>query len=315
MDGKVHIGIDVGGTKLAYGLFDKEHHCLAKLKAPSMPEAEADVMIGAMVSHMDKLLAQAGYTRDDLGGVGAAFPSHIDTRIGVIITTSNLPHWNHIPIQRILSERMGCRVVVDNDANVVAIAEHRIGAGRGHKHMMFVTISTGIGCGIIINDQIFHGSIGMAGEIGHMFISDTYGFKCGCGSVGCVESIVSGPKVELYMKKRLQEGAKSCLSEIDGHVTTHHLADAVRINDPLAMETIELMSEYLARMFASLYQALNIDHVVYGGGLTKIPLLIDKMTARFDELVLHAKDYPVTFVPVALGDDMGIIGASFLVTD
>ncbi len=182
--------------------------------------------------------------------------------------------------------------------------------------MIYITVSTGVGGGVIINGKLFHGSFGMAGEFGHMFISDTFGKLCGCGNRGCAESICTGPSAEAYIAEKLKEpGVKTVLTELagGGRVTTHHLAEGVKRGDPFSMEVVEHVGEYLARMYVSLYQALNIDLVVYGGGLMKITEIMDVTKRRFAEMVNYAKHYPVEFVPAQLGDDTCLIGAALLV--
>jgi glucokinase len=310
------IGIDVGGTKLAYGLFDEKLNLIARRRSPSMPEASAKEMIGAMARDVDALLEDGGCARSALKGIGAVFPSYIDKRRDVIVTTANLPNWVDIPIKEIFEQEFSTRVEIDNDANGAALAEHRAGAGRGREHMIYITVSTGIGGGIIINNRLFRGSFGMAGEFGHMFISDTYGAMCGCGNVGCAESIATGPSVEKYIAQKLKEpGVQTCLTELaqGGAVTTLHLAEGVRREDPFSLAVVEHVGEYLARMYVSLYQALNIDRVVYGGGLMKITLIMDVVWARFAQMVNYSERYPVEFIPAQLGDDTCMIGAALLV--
>ncbi len=314
----VYVGVDVGGTKLAYGLFDENLKQLASRRAPSMPEASAEEMIGAMAREVDALFKDANRDRSALKGLGAVFPSHIDKRRDVIVTTTNLPNWAEIPVKDILADKFNTRVEIDNDANGAALAEHRMGAGRGKEHMLYITVSTGVGGGIIINNRLFRGSFGMAGEFGHMFISDTHGKLCGCGNRGCAESICTGPSAEAYIAERLKErGVKTVLTELSGggHVTTRHLAEGVKRGDPFSLSVVEHVGEYLARMYVSLYQALNIDLVVYGGGLMKITEIMDVTRRRFAEMVNYATSYPVEFVPAQLGDDTCLIGAALLVAE
>ncbi len=314
----VYVGVDVGGTKLAYGLYDKDLNLLARRLAPSMPEAPAGEMIDAMAAEVDALFLDAKRPRSALAGLGAVFPSHIDKRRDVIVTTTNLPNWAEIPVKEIFEQKFKTRVEIDNDANGAALAEHRMGAGQGREHMIYITVSTGVGGGIIINNKLFRGSFGMAGEFGHMFISDTFGRLCGCGNTGCAESICTGPSVEAYIAEKLKEpGVKTALTEISGGgaVSTRHLAEGVRRRDPFSLSVVEHVGEYLARMYVSLYQALNIDLVVYGGGLMKITEIMDVTRRRFSEMVNYAKSYPVEFVPARLGDDTCLIGAALLVAE
>lgn len=311
----LYVGIDVGGTKVAYGLFDEEYRLLKRLEIPSRPEIPAEAMMDEIIDGVDVLLAAGNSGRGDLAAVGACFPSFINHREGRVIYTVNLPNWVGLPIQDMLSQRLGAPVEVDNDANVAALAEHRQGAGQGADNMIYITISTGIGGGLIINNQLFRGSHGMAGEIGHMLVSDKYGFSCGCGNPGCVESISSGTNMARYAAMRIAEGAESSISRYagGGEITTRHIGKALAENDPLAIETVDHAAEYLGRLFESLYQVLDIDLIVYGGGAVKVgPRLMERSISRFNEMCKYGAEFPVTFAPARLGDDTGIIGAALL---
>jgi glucokinase len=315
---KYYIGIDVGGTKLAYGLFDKDYMLINRFKAKTNPDLEPDKMLDEMCGHIDILLSDNSLTRANLGGVGTVFPSHIDFDNGFVITTSSLPKWDNVPLKKLFSEKLGVAVEVDNDANAAAIAEHLFGAGKGKKHMLYVTVSTGIGGGIILNNTIFRGSYGSAGEFGHMIISDD-GYLCGCGNRGCIMSLASGPKIIRYTKDRLEEGCcstLSCMVENFDDLTCKHIEDAAKSGDQLAIEVIERTGDLLGVMFANLYQIFNVNHFVVGGGVSKFGKpLFDRFNEKFKHLSKISSAYPVSIVPAMLGDDVGIIGAVTLVID
>lgn len=313
---KYYIGIDVGGTKLAYGLFDKDCNLIDRFKAKTDPELEPDEMLDEMCIHIDTLLGNNSLDRSNLMGVGAAFPSHIDFDKGFVITTSSLPKWDNVPVKKLFSEKLGTTVEIDNDANVAAIAEHLFGAGKGTKHMLYVTISTGIGGGIILNNSIFRGSYGAAGEFGHMIISDD-GYMCGCGNKGCIMSLASGPKIIRYVREKLEEGccsALSCMVENFDDLTCKHIEEAANAGDQLAIDIINRTGDLLGVMFANLYQIFNINHFVVGGGVSKFGKpLFDRFNEKFKKLSKISSAYPVNIVPAMLGDDVGIIGAVTLV--
>ncbi len=313
---KYSVGIDVGGTKIAYGVYDSGYQRVGKFVARTNPQLEPEEMIDEMCGHIRTLLAQSSVQLSEIRGIGAAFPSHIDFEKGLVITTSSLPKWDNVPAKAMLSERLGVAVEIDNDANAAAVAEHRFGAGRGHRHMLYVTVSTGIGGGIIINNEIFRGSYGAAGEIGHMIISNE-GYKCGCGNVGCVMSLASGPKIIRYTLDRIQAGACSSISDIlagTEELSCKHIGDAAKEGDSLAMEALDRTGDYLGIMFANLYQIFNIKHFVVGGSVSKIGKpLFDRFYGKLMSLSKISSAYPVTIVPAELGDDVGIVGAATLV--
>lgn len=313
---KYYVGIDVGGTKLAYGLFDKDCNLIGRFKAKTNPELEPDEMIDEMCVHIDTLLRNNSLDRSNLAGVGAAFPSHIDFDNGFVITTSSLPKWDNVPVKKILSKKLDITVEIDNDANVAAIAEHLYGAGKGKKNMLYVTVSTGIGGGIIINNSIFRGSYGAAGEFGHMIISDD-GYLCGCGNKGCIMSLASGPKIVRYTREKLEGGCHStlsCMVDSLDDLTCKHIEDAAKAGDQLAIDVINRTGDLLGIMFANLYQIFNINHFVVGGGVSKFGRpLFDRFSKKLEELSKISSNYPVNIVPATLGDDVGIIGAVTLV--
>ena len=313
---KYSVGIDVGGTKIAYGVYDSNYQKVGKFVAKTNPQLEPEEMIDEMCSHIKTLLSQSSIQISEIKGIGAAFPSHIDFEKGLVITTSSLPKWDNVPAKEMLSKRLGVPVEIDNDANAAAIAEHRFGAGRGHKHMLYVTISTGIGGGVIINNGIFRGSYGAAGEFGHMIISNE-GYKCGCGNVGCVMSLASGPKIIRYTLDRIQSGSCSTISNMvacTDEISCKHIGDAAKEGDALAKEALDRTGDYLGIMFANLYQIFNIKHFVVGGSVSKIGKpLFDRFYGKLMSLSKISSAYPVTIVPAELGDDVGIVGAATLI--
>ena len=310
------IGVDVGGTKIAYGLFDSKKAIVGRYKAKTPAQLQPSEMMDEMCTHIRYLLAQSGVDLKAVRGMGLALPSHILYDEGYVVTTSNLPTWNDVPVKKMFESRLPLRVQLDNDANVAAIAEHRAGAGAGKKNMLYVTISTGIGGGFILNNQIFRGSNGTAGEIGHMIISDE-GYLCGCGNRGCVQSLASGPKIIRYARDQILAGQSSSLSSmVDSldDLNCEHLSKAAKAGDALSIRTIERAGDHLGIMFANLYQALNIDHYVIGGGVSKIgPMLFDRFKEKFKSLLIM--NCPVAFLPAAFGDDVGIAGAAMLIDD
>lgn len=311
------IGLDVGGSKIHYGLFDGEMNLLRSIQRNTDQELTPDQLVDHVDYNVTELLRSAGVSKSDVRGLGSAFPSHIDYNRGVVLETSNIPALSNMPVRELLSERLGMPVWVDNDANVAAIAEHRFGAGRGHKDMIYVTISTGIGGGLVLNDRIYRGMHGIAGEIGHMFVSDSLGYPCGCGVTGCVESISSGSHMAEYAMNRIKEGEESSILRYAGTLSRIDMVAVGRAfmeNDPLAIEVLERGAEYLARMFQSLYQILDINVFVYGGGVMKIgPRFVDMIINTYRRYSQMDIKYPASFLPAQLGDNTGIIGAALLV--
>lgn len=311
------IGIDVGGTKIAYGLYSDTYQLIEEMVTPSMPEKEPYEMLDAMSDQVNMLLKQADISKNELQGIGAVMPGHINYDQGLIITCANLPRWKNIFARRELEERLEVPVFLDNDANVGALAEARLGASKGVNNLIYITISTGIGAGLYLNGQLFHGSYGSAGELGHILQDTTSRIRCGCGRIGCAEAVASGTGMTRYVKSRICEGEMSIIPELAGgfdRISPYYISEAAKQGDALALETLDYTSTQLARFFTSLYQIFNIDTLVYGGGVTKIgPLLMDAAIAKFKQLTPMALDYPMHFLETSFPNTIGMIGAALLV--
>ena len=311
------IGIDVGGTNIKLGLFDGGMQLVSELKYLTDKDATATELMNYLAQQVRALLEKAGLSLRDVKGVGAAFPSSVDFRRGVTLESINIVSLNEQPVRDLLEKRLEVPVFVDNDANLAALAEHRFGAGRGYDNMIYAALATGIGGGLILNGQLYRGMHGMAGEIGHMFISDSTGYPCGCGVNGCVQSISSGIYMARYAMDRIKEGEESRILDYAGTLSNVDLVAvgrALQMNDPLALEVVNRGAEYLGRMFHNLNQIFDINIFVYGGGITKLGhRFTDRMVASYRHHSLIDQKFPAKFLPAELGERAGIIGAALLV--
>jgi len=317
---RYNIGVDVGGTKTAYGLFDAEHHIVARYQQPTDGCGTNEDILEAIVDGIFKLVGNEGLTLQDVDGVGLAFPSYIDYEKGRILCTSNICNLQDCDARSYFEKRLGVRVELDNDSHVAAIAEHRFGAGRGFKHMLYCAVSTGIATGIIINNNVFRGSYGAAGETGHMLITPDAGITCGCGNQGCFMSYTSGSMIVRHIQKWLSEGGTSVMLEMAGGnpeaINGKILEEAARANDPMAIRAVDQMAYYLGVWTYNLYQIFNINCYVFGGGLAHMgDFLFDKVRRHFDRFNIYQKENPVYFKYAELGRDFGIIGAEQLLFD
>ena len=243
---RYRIGIDVGGTKVAYGLFDEDGTMLDRSQHPTPSEADGPAFSDLLLENIAALMAKNDLGGGDMRGVGIAMPSFILYDEGYICMTSAMPNLRDFAMRDYMARRLDIPLVLDNDSNVAALAEHRFGAGRGSRHMIYMAASTGIGSGLILNGQLFRGSYGWAGESGHMLITPDAGLDCGCGNRGCFMSWASG----LYIPEQLRR-----LSRAHGTPTSLDLGpklDCVAINeacaagDPLALEAVDQAAHYIA---------------------------------------------------------------------
>ena len=314
---KYVIGMDIGGSKTLCGLFDEQMRLVRVIQRPTDAELTAGEMMDALDAYARELTRGAGVPLEEVRGVGAAFPSHVDFAEGVLLETADLYQLNDTPVRDMLKKRLALPVFIDNDSNAAALAEHRLGAGRGVRDMIYVAVSTGVGGGLILGGELYRGIHGSAGEIGHMFVSDSTGYPCGCGVSGCVESIASGANMAKYAIDRIKEGAESRILD---HAGTMSGIDMVAVgkalaeDDPLAIEVVERGADYLGRMFQSLYQIFDINIFVYGGGVTKLgERFVSRIIAAYRRYSQMEYRYPAQFLPAELGDNAGMIGAALLV--
>ncbi len=312
---KYCIGIDLGATNTKIGLFDDER-LVTYLQEFTDPDAELDRLLDFIEGLVHKLLQQNDLGMDQLQCVGVAIPAYVDRSSGMIPNCNYIMAFNDAPLARLLQDRLGVHVTVENDANAAAIAEHRFGAGQGQDNMIYAALATGIGGGLILNGKLFRGMHGMAGEIGHMFISDSIGYPCPCGVTGCVQSISSGAHMAKYATDRIKEGEDSAILNYAGTLSNIDMVavgKALMRNDPLALEVVNRGAEALGRMFHSLNQIFDINFFVYGGGVAKLgSRFIDRMIAAYRHYSLMDQRYPAQFLPAAFGDRAGMYGAALL---
>ncbi|MDR2953318.1 MAG: ROK family protein [Treponema sp.] len=330
---KYTIGIDIGGTKVAYGLLDSKSQIIRRVAHPSNSVCSAEDFFNEVTANILKIMSDYNIKKENLLAVGIGLPSFVLFEEGRIIKTSNLTNIHDFPVRDYLMKKLGgIKVIIDNDAHTAAIAEHRHGAGRGFKNMLYCPVSTGISTGIIINGSIFRGNYGWAGESGHMIVTPDEGIECGCGNRGCLMSWCSGSMIIKHIKKWIEAGEKSSITDIAGNeqINCNHLALAYNAGDLLARRAIAQMVKFLGVWTYNLYTTLNINCFVFGGGLLKMFRelkdkesnsgensggLLSAMKETFDKY--NKNPLPVYFKEAELsntmsGDDFGIIGAAEL---
>ena len=190
------LGIDIGGTKLAVGLVTPAGELLAQVREPSRASEGPDALIERAVGMSRAALAEAGLSLDAIGAIGVGCGGPLDPWRGVVLNALNNPGWIDIPLVARLEEALGRPTFLDNDANAPALGEHRFGAGRGVRHLVYLTISTGVGGGLILDDRLYRGENGYAGELGHISVR-VGGRPCHCGSTGCIEAYCSGTNIAI----------------------------------------------------------------------------------------------------------------------
>ena len=307
MEKRYIIGVDAGGTKVAYGLFKTCGGIVDRHQHETDADADGPSFSDTVIENIKALLMRNSLVFEQLEGIGICMPSFIKSETGFVFMTSSMPGIKDFAMRDYLEARLPTRIILDNDANGAALAEFRHGAGRGTRHMVYVVIGTGFGSGIIIDGKVFQGSYGAAGECGHMLATPDEGLMCGCENRGCFMSYIAGKHLPERVKLGLKNGIKSSLTPetADGP----HLLKAYKSGDPLALKLIDDMGHYLAVCVFNLYQMLNIDTFVFGGGLTGLgDILFDRMRDEFNRF--YKISFPVHFKIAELKEDIGIIGAA-----
>lgn len=267
------LGIDIGGTNLVAGCVTEDGSALHGLRSePTVAEKGADDVIERILrlAHAAMDETRAVDRQAEIVGVGIGAPGPLDTRRGIVLLTPNLG-WRNMPLRERVGGPLGLPAALDNDANCAALGEWWMGAARGARHALGVTIGTGIGGGIIIDGRLFHGASDCAGEIGHITI-DTSGRRCKCGNYGCLEAYASGPAIASRAVEAVESGAPSRLADFAGgdlaRVTAQTVYDAASHGDDLAREVVGDTAKYLGAGIANLVNVLNPEIVVVCGGVT-----------------------------------------------
>ncbi|MBN1366815.1 MAG: ROK family protein [Dehalococcoidales bacterium] len=307
------LSFDLGGTKILAALVLNSR---VEFRDYSLTHAEEgpQAVIEYIFKAIDRVLKESGLDITQLHSISIASAGAINTKNGIVTLSPNLPGWQNIPLAEKIQKKYPVSVFLLNDANAAAIAEHRYGAGRGTRHMIYITVSTGIGGGIIINNKIYEGASGGAGEIGHMSL-DAKGPKCNCGNTGCMETLASGTALAKEAKRRIKGGEESLLSGmVKGKIekiTGKEIGEAAEKGDVVAIASINRIAGYLGVGLVSLVNIFNPEMIVIGGSVAKLGerlLSPARQIVRERAYPLHAS--AVKIVPAQLGDDAGIIGAA-----
>jgi len=308
------VGIDVGGTKLAAGIVNRKGEVVAFEKSTTLSEQKPQYVINAICDIFESLMANTGIDKSEIEGVGLGFAGTVNGPAGLVYVSSNLPEWHLMPLRDIISERLGLPVILENDANVVAVGEHMYGAGVGFDNMCYVCFSTGYGLGIIIDGQLFRGTTGTAGELSHIVLEDN-GYDCTCGKKGCLMTYASGVGISRAVYQRIDQGDNTILKQYvtpdKRRISGKLVAEAAKAGDQVAIEVLTKAGFYFGLGLSIITQLFNPQLIVIGGGLTRIGDLLMKPTYdSFYRTVQPELADTVQFKPWAFEDQGGIIGAA-----
>lgn len=307
---KYCFGVDLGGTTVKIGLFDNVGTVLDKWEIPTRREDNGSHILADIAQAILQKKSEHKIEKEEIIGIGIGAPGPVDDA-GVIFKAANLG-WDVFNINETLGKLTGMTVKAGNDANVAALGEMWQGGGKGYQNMVLVTLGTGVGGGIIINEQILTGATGAAGEIGHIHIKDDEENACGCGNHGCLEQYASATGIVRLANNKLAQSDKASILR-GAEISAKAVFDAVKEQDALACEIAEEFGEYLGKGLAAIAAVVNPQAFVIGGGVSKAgDILLTYIEKYYKKYVFHASAGAV-FKLATLGNDAGIYGAAKLV--
>lgn len=307
---KYCFGVDIGGTTVKLGLFTTDGEIVDKWEIKTRTENQGEAVLPDIAEALKEKLEEKKIGRDEVEGIGVGVPAPVDAE-GVVQNTANLG-WGYKEVKREMEELSGMRAEIGNDANVAALGEMWLGAGKGRKNIVMVTLGTGVGGGIIIDGKPLVGAHGAGGEIGHLCVNYKETDHCGCGNTGCLEQYASATGITRLANIRLaKDDAKSVLREQE--VSAKTVFDAVKAGDAVAKEIAEEFGKYLGHAMANLAAVADPSAIVIGGGVSKAgEVLIEYVEKNFKKRAFFANK-GTEFVLATLGNDAGICGAAKLI--
>lgn len=311
MTSRLYGAIDLGGTKVRSIVAHGSGEVLGRDLRPSLTADGLEPVLDRMTASFEAALAESGVARSSLAGLGIASPGAVDAKRGIVPEAPQLPGWQDVRLAKILGDRIGLPARLENDATAAAMGEHRFGAGVGSRYMIYITVSTGVGGGIIIDGQMYGGKSGAAGELGHIVI-DVNGPPCGCGSRGCLESLASGTAIAKRGEELAASGKSPALAklrEAEGPVTAEMVHRAATDGDEASVGLYREAGRYFGVALASYVNIFDPEVIVIGGGVAKAGgLLMDDARATMEAMAMSQPLKGVRLVASELGDFGGALG-------
>ena len=299
-----HIAVDIGGTQIRAATYHIESQEPSKvIRIPTCDEHTT------ALDRVQQLISQVWPENDRVIAISVAAPGPTDPYRGVVIEAPNIPGWVDVPLRNYLENHFQVPVALGNDANLAALGEWMFGAGRGYTHLIYITISTGIGGGIIIDNRLLLGTHGLAAEIGHVTVIP-HGPPCGCGGRGHLEAIAAGPAIATWVEQELENGVRSSILH-DRPITARLVGEAAQNGDRLAVMAIARAANFIGVALSDLLHVFNPSAIIIGGGVSQTgPLLLKPMLEAMQNHVMNP-GYLEDLVlrQAAFGDDAGLMGA------
>lgn len=309
-----HIGIDLGGTNIAVGIVSKEGKIVKKMSVPTGAHRPFEEIFQDMADCIRKLLSETGISESELESIGIGSPGCLDSQKGILIFAGNFKYGKSVNYRELMKKHFDLPVYIGNDANAAALAESKVGAAKGVKNCVMVTLGTGVGGGIIIDGRIYEGYLSAAGELGHIVLIHD-GEACTCGRKGCWEAYASVTALIRQTKEAMKANPDSIMNQTPfDKVNGRTSFDAARKGDKAALKVVSKYQEYIADGLANLSNILSPEIIVIGGGICKEgDYLLGPVKEMMQKRVFGAGLLPERKMVVAqLGNDAGLIGAALL---
>lgn len=320
MDKDYFLVIDIGGTKIRSAIGDNRGHLLKKIKSFTQAKAGAKTIINDLLAMSDQVIALTGVDTSILKGIGISFGGPVDFKKQKILRSQHVSGWDSLYLAKIFGTKYNLPAIIDNDANAAAFGEKVFGAGKQIDNLFYLTISTGVGGGVILDGKIWHGAHSLAGELGHCII-DRNGPLCFCGKKGCLEAVASGTGLakitiaELKNKPQIKTKIRNLVSNKLNQVTAITIYQAARQDDSYAKKIVDQSIVNLALGISNVINIFDPQMVVIGGGITnEAEMFFEPLREYVSQFSMFKQSFPVPIVPAKLGDDAGLKGALALIS-
>ena len=309
------LGVDIGGTKVAVGLVDRDGKILVHERKPMVANSTAEAGLKAVIDAIDSVLSTRG---PEIQSIGICAPGPLDPWTGVVLNPPNVRCWRNFPLAEEIKKKYRLPVKIDNDANAAALAETRWGAARGYKYVFYSTIGTGIGTGIVFDDKIYHGKTGSAGEGGHVTI-DYRGPVCACGKRGCIEILAAGKAIAIRAQTKLRAEPSRHSTMLDlangdiSAVTSEMVGKAFASDDAMARDVLQETADLLTVWMGNIVDLFDPDVLVVGGGVAAmLRLFFDDIKRGLPRWSINPRVEEIPLLIARYGADAGIAGGAAL---
>jgi len=314
---KYTIGIDLGGTNTKIALVGDSCDIIKREQFSTKLYKTKEDLVFAISGVIKKMISGYSLKESQISGIGIGAPGLVDSDRGIVHCLTNIPGWENVNLKNLLQRKIHFETYIDNDVNLMALAESKFGAAKGAKEVFCVTLGTGVGGGIVIDGKIYRGYTQSAGEIGHVSINSN-GPKCNCGNKGCIESYIGNNAIVENVVARIKSGTPSILKELTGgqldKITPHMITQAAKKGDKLSIQIWAIVAEYLSVGLVMVVNVFNPQIIVIGGGIAEAgKFLFDPLRKKVRENAIAVSSKAVHIVKAKLGNDAGIIGAAELV--